>query len=63
MHDTLLTMMGIWAAVKVMQTIKEIWEHLGYQNETRLREQIRDLKKELAALKGEPEEKTFTLLD
>ena len=65
MHDTLLTIMAIWATVQFARIIKEVWEHLGYQTESKLREKIRDLNKEIAKLKGEPEEKdTFiSLLD
>ena len=65
MHDTLLTIMAIWATVQFARIIKEVWEYLGYQTESKLREKIRDLNKEIAKLKGEPEEKdTFiSLLD
>jgi len=65
MHDTLLTMTAIWATVQFARIIKEVWEHLGYRTESKLREKIRDLNKEIAKLKGEPEEKdTFiSLLD
>ena len=65
MHDTLLTMTAIWATVQFARIIKQVWEHVGYQTENRLREKIRDLNKEIAKLKGEPEEKdTFiSLLD
>ena len=53
MHDTLLTMMAIWATVQFARIIKEVWENVGYQTENRLREKILDLNKEIAKLKGE----------
>jgi len=52
MQDLVWIVMGMWAAVKVMETINNAWQHLTFREEDKLRAKIIELRRENEKLRG-----------